>query len=245
MALRVRFIGSGDAFGSGGRFQTCIALEHGAGCLLFDCGASSLVAMKRLQVDPASIDAVVVSHLHGDHFGGIPFLVLEQQFAHRRRPLLVAGPPGTRQRLVQAMEALFPDSSSAARHFELRVIELPERVETEIAGFQISAFRVLHASGAPAYALRASRDSCSVAYSGDTRWTEALIEAATGADVFICESYFLEKPIKYHLSYDDVRRWRQRFGCRRLILTHPSEDLLGRQDELREELAYDGLTIQL
>ncbi len=55
--------------------------------VLLDCGASSLVALKRLGLAPASIDVVVISHLHGDHFGGIPFLVLDQQFARRERPV--------------------------------------------------------------------------------------------------------------------------------------------------------------
>lgn len=102
--LTVQFIGSGDAFGSGGRFQACISVRWGKAHLLLDCGASSLVAMKQVGLAPDSIDAVVVSHLHGDHFGGIPFLVLDQQFTRRERPLLVAGPPGVRQRVLDAME---------------------------------------------------------------------------------------------------------------------------------------------
>ena len=103
--LIVRFVGSGDALGSGGRFQTCISVQSEVAHVLLDCGASSLIAMKRLGVDPGSVDAVVVTHLHGDHFGGIPFLVLDGQFNRRVRPLLVAGPPGVRQRVVQALES--------------------------------------------------------------------------------------------------------------------------------------------
>src|SRR5919204_495218 len=105
------FLGSGDAFGSGGRLQACISVRSEQAHVLLDCGASSLVAMKRLGVEPNSVDAVVLTHLHGDHFGGIPFLVLDGQFSRRERPLLVAGPPGTRERVVQAMEVLFPGSS--------------------------------------------------------------------------------------------------------------------------------------
>jgi len=83
--VQVRFVGSGDAFGSGGRFQACILL-HGPGQdgdVLLDCGASSLVALKQQRQDPNLIGLVVVSHLHGDHFGGLPFLILDGQFTHR------------------------------------------------------------------------------------------------------------------------------------------------------------------
>jgi ribonuclease BN (tRNA processing enzyme) len=122
--LTVRFLGAGDAVGSGGRFQTCISLRSPATHALLDCGASSLVAMKQQGVDPASVDAVLVTHLHGDQFGGIPFHVLDARFARRTRPLLLVGPPGFRERVHQAMEMLFPGGGLSERprpnHFPLR-----------------------------------------------------------------------------------------------------------------------------
>ena len=95
--VQVRFVGCGDAFGSGGRFQACILL-HGPGDdrgeVLLDCGASSLVALKQQRQDPSQIGLVLVSHLHGDHFGGVPFLVLDGQFTHRTRPCTSPAQPG-------------------------------------------------------------------------------------------------------------------------------------------------------
>ena len=99
--MRVRFVGSGDAFGSGGRWQTCIHLADEGHVLLVDCGATSLVALKAQGLDPNAVGAVAVTHLHGDHFGGLPFLILDGQFSHRSAPLLVAGPPGIRGRLAR------------------------------------------------------------------------------------------------------------------------------------------------
>src|SRR5262249_58144010 len=110
-----------------------------------DCGAPSLVALKRLGIDPASIDAVFITHLHGDHFGGLPFLILDAQFTRRSRPLIVAGPPGLGERLIQAQEVLFPGSSSVERRFEVQVIELAERTETAVGPFRATAFAVEHA----------------------------------------------------------------------------------------------------
>ena len=86
--VTVTFAGSGDAFGSGGRYQACIHLRpDGASPVLLDCGATSLSALKRLGLHPGEITAVFVSHLHGDHFGGLPFLILDEQFSRRTRPL--------------------------------------------------------------------------------------------------------------------------------------------------------------
>jgi ribonuclease BN (tRNA processing enzyme) len=123
--LRLRFLGSGDAFGSGGRFQACLCLDGPGNRVLIDCGATSLVAMKRAGIDPNSIGTVLLSHLHGDHFGGVPFLVLDGQFRRRDRPLTVAGPPGTRSESSPpwrfcspahpARTAVFTPSSSRSR----------------------------------------------------------------------------------------------------------------------------------
>src|ERR671919_2903830 len=130
--MQVRFVGSGDAFGSGGRWQTCIQLAASGQTLLVDCGATSLVALKAQRIDPSTIDAVVVTHLHGDHFGGLPFLILDGQFSRRSRPLVVAGPPGLAERLTLTMEALYPGSSTVERRFGVEVIELQERVESTV-----------------------------------------------------------------------------------------------------------------
>ena len=106
--MEIRFIGSGDAFGTGGRFQTCIRLQAGGFTALVDCGATSLTAMKAQGLDPGEVDTVVISHLHADHFGGLPFLILDGQFSRREKLLTVIGPTGTRARLHTTMEACYP-----------------------------------------------------------------------------------------------------------------------------------------
>ncbi|MBI3965834.1 MAG: MBL fold metallo-hydrolase [Chloroflexi bacterium] len=241
--LELHFIGCGDTLGSGGRFQTCFSLRSGETHVLLDCGASSLVALKRFEVDPNSIETIFITHLHGDHFGGIPFLVLDTQFSRREAPLTVVGPPGTEQRVMAAQDILIPGSATAARRFELRFVELPERVETVVGAVRVTGFEVVHQSSAPAYALRLAFGDKVVGYSGDTEWTDALIDAARDADVFICEAYFYEKVVKNHLAYTTLRANRDRLGCRRLVLTHLNADLLARRDEVEDECAEDGLRI--
>src|SRR5215210_7047202 len=122
--VTVQVVGAGDAFGSGGRFQACVSVRAPEGHALLECGATSLVALKQRGIDPGTVDAVLVTHLHGDHFGGLPFLILDGQFSRRTRPLVVAGPPGLRARLTEAIETLFPGSSTVERRFQVEIIEL-------------------------------------------------------------------------------------------------------------------------
>jgi ribonuclease BN (tRNA processing enzyme) len=241
--VKVRFLGSGDAFGSGGRFQTCIHLEWGGAQILVDCGASSLIAMRRFGVDPVAIDAVILSHLHGDHFGGVPFLILDGQFTRRTRPLVVAGPPGVEARVRDAMEVFFPGSSRVERRFDVRYVELADRVPLSLGSVSVTPFGVVHASGAPPFALRVAGDEKIVAYSGDTEWTDSLIDAARGADLFIAEAYFFDKAVKFHLDLATLLRHRHRLECRRLIVTHMNEDMLRRRDALDIETAEDGKVV--
>jgi len=243
--VALRFLGSGDAFGSGGRLQTCMHLSGAGGAVLIDCGATSLIAMKRDGVDPGEVDVVLLSHLHGDHFGGLPFLILDAQFSRRVRPLVIAGPPGVRARVEATMEALFPGSTAVQRKFEVEFIELAERRAARVGPATVSAFPVVHASGAPPYALRVDYGARTIAYSGDTEWAEGLTEAARGADLFVCEAYTFDRPVKFHLDYKTIDAQAERLGARRIILTHMGRDMLAREAEARFERAHDGLVVTL
>jgi ribonuclease BN (tRNA processing enzyme) len=245
VSVTLTFLGSGDAFGSDGRFQTCLALRGGGATMLVDCGASSLIAMKRFGVAPNDVAAVVLSHLHGDHFGGLPFLVLDGQFARRTTPLVVAGPPGVRERVERAMEVLFPGSTRVERRFAVDYVELGARVPATVAGARVTAFPVEHPSGAPAFALRIEYGGRTLAYSGDTEWTEALVEAARDTDCFVCEAYTFDRKLRFHLDYATVRAEAPRFGAGRIVLTHMGPTMLDRRAEAAFECASDGLTVSL
>src|SRR5262249_41374882 len=147
-----------------------------------------------------------ISHLHGDHFGGLPLLILDGQFSRRTRPLTVLGPAGTGERLHAAMETLYPGSTAVQRRYALRVAELDGTGGTIEGGrVTVRSWLVDHPSGAPALALQAQLGEASFGYSGDTAWTETVLEAADGTDVFACEAYTYAKPVRYHLDVDDLR----------------------------------------
>jgi len=243
--LRLRFLGTGDAFGSGGRFQSCLCLEGPDDRVLIDCGATSLVAMRRAGVDPASVGTVLLSHLHGDHFGGVPFLVLDGQFRRRDRALTVAGPPGTRERIVSAMEVLFPGSSLADRRFHTELVEVEPGAPTSIGSMTVTGFPVEHPSGAPAYALRVEWAGRTVVYSGDTEWCEGLVDATRDADLLVCEAYTFERRVRYHLDHATLARHFDQIRARRVILTHLDPEMLAHRHDAVAECADDGLAVDV
>jgi ribonuclease BN (tRNA processing enzyme) len=244
--MRLQFLGSGDAFGSGGRFNTCFHLTRAQhGNVLIDCGASSMVAIRKWGVDPNGISAVLVSHLHGDHFAGLTFFLLDAQLISRRTtPLTLAGPPGFRDRLMTVMEAMFAGSTKIERKHELDIRELTLHDRAELCGLAVTPYLMKHYSGAPSYALRIETEGKVLTYSGDTEWVEELIPAGRGADLFICEAYFFDKVMKYHIDYTTLTKHLAEIAPKRTIVTHMSAELLARQKEIALEAAHDGLVVE-
>ncbi len=241
--MQLQFMGSGDAFGSGGRFNTCLHLTGARTNSLIDCGASSLVAMKAFGIDRAAIDTILLTHFHADHFGGIPFFVLDQQLNVRRtRPLLIAGPPGLPDWYARAMALAFPGERTLPFPLELREVNIGQA--NDVGGLRVTPFPVLHDERAgPCLAYRIEAEGKVICYSGDTAWTDTLIDAARGADMFVCECYMYEKPRKSHMSLSTLRQHLGRIGAKRVILTHLSDDMLGHLDDVELEVAEDGKSV--
>jgi ribonuclease BN (tRNA processing enzyme) len=211
-----------------------------------DCGASALISMKQFGVSLLDVTSILITHLHGDHFGGIPYFVLDSQLISRRsEPLLIAGPPGLQERVGSAMEINFPGSSKVAQKFEITFVELPAGITTGLGALKVTPVEVVHGSGAPSYALRVEVAGKTIVYSGDTEWTDSLIKIVDGADLFICEAYYYEKKMKNHINYQTLLDHRSDLNCKRIIITHMSQDVLNRLDSLEIEYADDGKVVEL
>jgi ribonuclease BN (tRNA processing enzyme) len=247
--MQLTILGSGDAFGSGGRFNTCFMVETGQRTVLVDFGASSLVALRARSIDPNRVDGIIISHLHGDHFGGLPFLLLDAQFLSRRTaPLVIAGPPGSRDRIDALLEVFFPRSTGTKWHFPWEVVEIAPGVTSKILGLDIATAEVIHPSGAPSTAVRLSDGRSVLAYSGDTEWTEALIPIADGADLLIIECYEHARPVAGHISWNILKARLSDLRARRIMITHMNPSMLARVDEatsLGLLVAEDGLAMEI
>jgi len=244
--MQLQFIGCGDALGSGGRANTCFHVTGDSVNFLIDCGASSLPALKRLDVNSDGIDLILITHFHGDHFGGLPFFLLDAQFTRRTRPLVIAGPKGIETRLTQLMEVMFEHSSRTKQRFDLSVVALDPEESRSFGAVKVTPYPVVHGeSGGPFLAYRIEAEGRVIAYSADTEWTDTLIPAAHGADLFIAEAYYYDKIVKNHLSLTTLEAHLSKIDARRLILTHMSDDMLGRLGSLSYTTASDGLVVEL
>jgi ribonuclease BN (tRNA processing enzyme) len=246
VSVRVTFLGTGDAFNARARCHASYLITAPSSSFLLDCGPSTLLAMKRDQQPPEALDAIVLSHLHGDHFAGLPFFFLAYSFeTPRHRPLTIVGPPGTQDRVADLYRAMYRDLSSRPMPFELRFIELNGGDRTAIGSVELLAFAVPHQQTDLSLGYRIAVDGKTILYSGDSGWTEALVTHSRGSDLFICECCFFETRVDFHLDYPRIAEHRARFGCRRLVLTHIGHEVHAHRADITEEIGHDGLVIEI
>ena len=91
--------------------------------------------------------------------------------------------------------------------------------------------------------MRVDAGRHSFGYSGDTAWTPALVRAAAGADVFACEAYTWDQPVRYHLDYRTLCEHACELAAGRLVLTHMGPKMLARLPEAEHTAAVDGLAL--
>lgn len=241
---RVVFLGSGDAFSAGGRLQAAYLFQNETDALLLDCGPGVLTALSRINISPIPINTILLTHFHGDHFAGLPFLFLYYTYVEpRTAPLRIVGPPNVEARVMQLYRAMYADSAEEKMPFDLQFIEIRPDEELLLDGRRIGCFHVPHTESSPSYGYSIQSAGKTIVFSGDSGWTEELLRHTEGADLFICECSFFESRFEMHLDYPRIAENVARFGAKRIVLTHVGQEVLRRRGEITIEIAHDGLAI--
>lgn len=239
-------VGTSDAFGAGGRRQSAYLVRSGRGTVLVDCGQTTASGLAALGVSREEVDAILVSHFHADHFGGIPLFLLGALYAdRRRRPLRVAGPPGIEARVRRAATALGHPLERHDLGFPLRFEELPCDASREVGPVEVRAFATHHSPDACPHGLVIELEGRRLVYSGDTGWFDGLPRHAAGADLFLCECTLEDRGYEFHLSFEELAERREEFACGRFVLTHLGNEMRARGDYAGFEVADDGLVLRL
>jgi len=244
--LTLTFVGSGDAFCSGGRLQSAIHIASAEGGLLLDCGATLLAGLHNCRLTSEGIDSLVISHLHGDHFAGLPFLLLDALFVQeRRKPLHIYGPPGLKERSNELCRTLYPGALDGPLPFAVHFHQLQGQADARGDFFTISSQPADHGRHIAACSCVIDIDGRRIAYSGDTAWHDGLIELAAGSDLFICECCSFDQTLPGHINYLTLKKHLAAIRTRQLILTHSGAQIDDQRDQIDLPIAHDGLTIEL
>jgi len=241
--MKLTILGCGDAFGSEGRFNTSFLLEHEDKKTLVDCGASTLIRLKQLKVAVAEIDTIIITHFHGDHYGGLPFLMLSNHIEYQRQtPLTIIGPEGIREKAYNLQEALYPGTSNVIDALNVNYLEYHESEWLKHEYLEVYARKVTHAPPSNPHGLKIRFEEKVFAFSGDTEWNDSLIDLAAEADVFVveCNNYMQDSP--GHFSYKTIKDKLPDLKAKKIYLTHMGSEVIA-QPSLELERLSDGMEV--
>jgi ribonuclease BN (tRNA processing enzyme) len=243
--VKVTVLGSGDAMGSGGRNFPAFVLSQGERHVLLDCGPSALPVYKALGLDTRGIQGMIISHLHGDHFGGIPYFFLDFQFiSARSAAIFFVGPEGFRRQCEALVKAAYPDLAGHTWAFPIRYVEVAPGQIHEEGDLGLEAFPMAHGSQ-NALGYRIHWGGKVIGYTGDTTWNDRIPRLAAGCDLFLCECFFYDEDHPSHLRYVDLKAHREEIRSRRTLLFHLGPEMLQRIPSIEMEVAQDGMVIEL
>ncbi len=231
--MRVAFLGTGDAFGSGGGKSASVFVEIGTQGILLDCGPHSLQALKEAGRKTNEVDLILISHYHGDHFGGVPFFLLEASIQQQRNKLLtIVGPPNIDGKVKELFSVLYETIAENELTFPCEFLTLtPSTLPLKVNGINIKAFKMNHTPEAQGYRMESK--NISIAYSGDTGWTDELVPLIKDTQLAIVECNFFNIELEIHLNYHQVKKLHSHTD--RLALIHLGSELLEQLPLLEED----------
>ncbi|MEQ9468084.1 MAG: MBL fold metallo-hydrolase [Ekhidna sp.] len=243
--MELTVLGCGDAFGNGGRNHTSFLFSAGNERVLLDCGASTLIRLKHEKIDLEEISTIIISHFHGDHYGGIPFFLISSMFERPRvNPLSIVGPEGIEGKVYELQETMYQGTSEKISDFKISFHEYRQGAELELGDKIIKAWKVEHSPPSNPHGIRLEWKGKKVAFTGDTSWTDHLLELADETDLFICECNFLNRPSFGHLCYAEIREKLSLLNSKQVWLSHMADEVIA-SDEVELNRLSDGLKINL
>jgi ribonuclease BN (tRNA processing enzyme) len=216
--LELCFLGTGNAFAPQRYWSSFLLNDR----YLFDCPPTALAHLKKMGKPPEDIRAVFITHFHGDHFFGLPFLLLEYgELTPRSEDFLVVGPAQIQEKLEWMTEMGFPGLLEKSRGYRRRYVEVSDGMSGEAGEIRFRALRVNHVSGLECFGYRVEIEGRTVAYSGDALMGDAMYKLADGADIFVVECSCWEPNCGPHLDAQDIRTLRKAIPPSTVfVLTH-------------------------
>jgi ribonuclease BN (tRNA processing enzyme) len=219
--LEITVVGSGTVVPRLERRQSCVVVVAGGQTLFFDLGSGAVRGMLHSGLDPFAVDRIFFTHLHPDHTVDVVPLLFAINYGDpqkRSRPLHVTGPEPFLRFWRSVME-VWGDWMTG--DYAALVSELPSacRSSIDLAGCRLSWAPAKHRRESIAYRLDA--EDGAFVYTGDTEYSESVVELARGADTLLIECSFPdEAPVAGHLTPSGVARVASEANVRRVILTH-------------------------
>ncbi len=222
MTHAIRMLGTGNAFLPHQRHHSFLIFD---GKHIIDAPPTALLSLRRAGISPAEIETIFITHLHGDHVFGLPFLLLEKKYISDREGnahLTIVGSSGVKARLKTLCNLAFPGSLDDA----LDTVTFIETDTGTIDGWSWERFHVHHDDAVDPFGYRFEHDDgCSFVHSGDSGPCENLEHAIERSQLAVVEMGFPQwVPSDHHHKPDDIQSLAERQSHVKLLITHTFVD---------------------
>ncbi|MCY3412931.1 MAG: MBL fold metallo-hydrolase [Candidatus Heimdallarchaeota archaeon] len=242
--VKLTFLGTGNAFGDDGRRPSAYLIE-GSRTILMDSGPSVGPALKKQGKTIHDIDVIILSHLHPDHYLGIPQMTLENFYVTKRtNKIPILAPYGARDLFKQVCTLLYDDTIAAHIDELFDIQEVDVDTTTAFSGGSLTTIMAEHAAGARM--LQIELDGKIVGYTGDSSFIKESLYRLMKGDVVITEATSSGFNIPYHTSLEEIQSLVVPDGCR-VFLSHLGSSVIVRKNEIHPPffVAEDDMTIEI
>lgn len=217
--MEIKLVGTGAI--SAKERSACALIDQK---ILVDCGNGTIKTMLEQGININKIEAVLVTHLHGDHFLDLPFLIMQRNFDAADSKLNIYCPVGTTEAIAKIIEITYseiPDWTVLRDKTKTKFVEFASLNSQEVApGYFADSYLVAHGNFAPAYGFIIKHDDRAVGFSGDSTYCKAVDEIAKNSNLAILDASFVDVNSK-HMSVHDIETLAQKYTTT-IIPTHMS-----------------------
>lgn len=218
--MKIKMIGTG-----------AISVKQRSACslvddkILIDCGNGIVKTLLEQDVNINKIDTLLITHLHGDHFLDIPFLIMQRSFNSSENELHIYCPIGTEKTVGNIIKLAYSDVADwtiLRDKANVKFIEFESLNNEEVSkGYFVSSYQVIHGDFKPAYGYVITNNNKAVGFSGDSSYCESIDKIIKEADISILDMSFIDSSDK-HMGVHDIEILIDKYN-KKIITTHMSD----------------------
>ncbi len=241
--MKIKVLGTGNAFNQEARFNSSYLIKSNGINTLIDCGFTVPLALQNESIEFSSIDYILITHYHGDHYAGLASLLLGLRYASPQyKNLTIIGPGNIKEKVEGLFKVLYPGTEDLLTQLNINfqsVLTSGDKLKTK--DFNLEIYPMVHSSDALPVGYVFEKNRLKVGFSGDTSWHNGLIPFIKSCDKLIIECNFVQKVGEGHISIEELEASELiQLKKKNIYLTHLYSESANKSKQLGYNTLSDG-----